>query len=297
MPSLYTSAQDVFVPEVVVATLDDRLRTQSALISTGLATADPAVTWANGGNIVTRPEFSTVFSAVTLGSSAGDDAQKFTMTEKSHPVVSSITPVGLETTAVEDIIGNESLLNRIIQLVGDTALDNMDEKLLTYTTTINGGPSTDYGVMGTSLQYDNTANAQPNMSYDTLVKARRLLGDSVGELLLVCHSQVMADLIMTTEAKNLQQGVVLGSVTGMRFPTLGITAFMSDRTSISSGVYTSILGRPGSMSYAMKRQMTIVPRYEGNDKWVYDFTWRFGIMRNRFRGREMAINLLTTASE
>jgi hypothetical protein len=148
---------------------------------------------------------------------------------------------------------------------------------------------------------DITEAEVKTLGYDSLVKARGKFGDSVGALVFLCDSKAMTDLLLTTEAKNMQQGVMIGNQSGIYFPALNIVAVMSDRLPTATvgedTVHKSLLCKQACMGYAQKLALDVVPLYKGNYVWQWDFVWRYAQMRNVQIAKEMIVQVKSLSNQ
>ena len=296
-----TGTDDVFVPEVLVDVVDNYLRTNSALLTMGLAVdATGDIEWARGGRHITRPEFLGGLTAGRLVPGQPRDRQKVRYVDVRYPVIDSIIPFGIEGVALDDLFDNEGFFNRLSRHVNEVVLEDLDRNLISYTVDIGDGEK-DYGALGTDLVLDLTADVGiKTLHYDALVIARGLFGDNPGPLVVLAHSKCMTDLLLTTEAKDMQKGIALGNQSGVLFPALNMIAIQTDRVPVATQnavtVYHNLVCKPGCVSYAWRRQMTVNPLYLGNNEWQYAFVWRTAQMRNKMNSREMVVKLTTVSN-
>lgn len=291
---------DVHIKEVLMPVIDNYLRTNSAMLSMGLAVdVSPEVDWSRGGKHITRVEFKGGLEAKRLNPDTPNTNQKVTYDDTKYPVIDSIIPVEANGTTLQDAFDDEGVFNRLTRQLQYEIRRDMDANLMSYTTNIGDG-STNYGASGVGAEYtlDITGATTKTLTYDGLVKARGKFGDAWEPMVLLAHSNVITDILLTTEAKNLQQGVTIGNLTGVYFPVLGIVAVPTDRMNVATDaedpdVYTSLLCKRGCMGYAWKLPLDVVPKYNGNYVFQWDFVWRYAIMRNPLAGREMTVKILS----
>lgn len=288
-------ATDAVIKEVMMPVIENFAKTEAALLTTGLATdASATIEWARGGRHVTRPEFRGNVQVNRLR--ATNEKQKVSYEDVKYPLVSSIVSIQYEGEAVEDAFDDKGFINRVTDHIKEKLVEDLDKTLISYTADIGDG-STNYGANGATLALDISAEADPTLTFDALVRAVGKFGDARGATVLLANSKVITDLLITTEAKNLQQGVVIGNQMGVYFPTLGCYALKSDRIEVATATYTNLLCRPGCMSYGWKNPLSIIPKYEGDYIWTLDFVWRFAIMRNPFRGSDAVCRVLTKTNQ
>ena len=291
---------DVHIKEVLVPVIENWARNNSALIQLGLAKdATGEVNWSDGGNHITRPEFRgkiTASKKTSAGSGNAPATQKVTYSSVKYPCATSISSVAADGNALEDAFDNAGVFNRLVNHIRTQVLQDLDDTLLTYTVDIGDG-STNYGAQGTGLSLDISAEDTTTLCYDALVRARAKFGDNPGPCVLLANSKCMTDLLLTTEAKNMQQGIVIGNQTGVMFPSLGIVGVMTDKITVSNATYANLLCKAGCMSYAWKNPLKVKTKYNGNDEDQWDFIWRFAIMRNQDRQVDTIVKLITATAQ
>lgn len=307
MPDERTTSADVHLSEVLTSVVDNYVKDRSMFLGIGLAVLGAAgeVEWSKGGRHVTRVEFLGKLAAKNLAkvraATVTNTKQKVSYGESKWPLVSSIVSTEIEGETEEDLYDNEGYMNRLTRHVNETALEDVDRTLTTYTADIGeSGGEKDYGALGTDLSYDTGEIADDpvkTMTYDHLVRARGKFGDSPGPLLFCGSTQCMTDLLLTTEAKNMQQGIVIGGQSGVYFPAINTFAVQSDRTPYSAEKYTNVLGKPGCMTYVPKGIMRVISKYNDDFLFQKDFVWRFAILRNIDRGRQMVLKLLAKSNQ
>lgn len=299
MPDTKFTGNDGYINEVLMPVIENYLKTNSALIQLGLATdAGADVDYARGGRHVTRVEFRGKLEAERLR--VARTKQKVTYEGVRYPMVSSITTLQFEGEAVDDIFDDAGFLNRVQRHMQEVALEDLDRTLMDCTMDIGDG-SINYGAVGTSLVKDLTGESVKTINYTDLVKVRGLFGDYQGALVALLHSRTMTDLLLTTEAKNVQQGVVLGNVNAVLFPSLNMFAVQTDRVPTSgtgaSTQYTNLICQPGCMSYAWKKPLSLIPDYQGEYVWDLDWIWRYAILRNVDRGKPKVARLVSLSDQ
>jgi hypothetical protein len=136
----------VKIKEVLMPVIDNYARTNSALLTMGLAIpVDGEVDWSQGGKHVTRIDFKGGLEAKRLGDSA-NDTQKVTYGETKYPVVDSIIPIEAKGTTLQDAFDNEGVMNRTARHLQYVVVEDTDKNLIAYETDIGDG-SKDYGAL------------------------------------------------------------------------------------------------------------------------------------------------------
>lgn len=285
---------DIKIREVLLPVVENYITTKSALISSGVAVdSTKEIDWNRGGQHVTRVEFNGGFTAKRLVHGSPNDAQKVGYSDQRFPLVSSIIPFQYQGTSVYDLFDNVGLFNRLTNYLTYELMKDVDTTLIDYTANIGDG-SKQYGALGTDLTVDLTSGTNKALNYDSLIRARAKFGDSAEQLMLIVHSDVYNDLLAQDEARNNSTSIMIGSSYGITFPSLGIFCLCSDRMPIlvgSPSKYTSLLCKPGAMSFGWNMPLTAKSAYLTNDLHQTDFIWRFAIMRNVQSGKQMVVKI------
>lgn len=297
-----TKNADVFGKQVLMDLVENYAKTEAALIGMGIATdASNEIKWdeEGGDDYVIRPELRTNLTAQRLNAArTGLTTQKVSSVPVRYPVVRSIVTLAYQGESVEKFWGSAGFMGSVNKLMKEKVVDDLDLTMLDYTADIGDG-ETNYGAAGTDLIVDVTTADVKTMTFDTLARAAGKFGDSKGSAVAVLNSKCFTDLVTTTEAKNVQQGVVLpNGMNGIYLPTIGVFATKSDRiTADANGVYANKLCRLGAMSYGWRSPLAIIPHYVGEYTWNIDFVWGYVIMRNQKNAKEQIVSIKTLTDQ